>query len=75
MSEIDNSEEVSMSEIDVDIECHRCNDTGFITVRNTYPMTYVCAGSPPDSARGVAEARCDRCDPVARFIDESEDDE
>lgn len=53
-----------------DILCYHCEDTGWITVRNTYPMSYVCAGSPPDNARGVTEARCDFCDPVRRFTDE-----
>ena len=56
-----------------DVECTRCNDTGWITVRVTFPMTYVCAGSPPDDAKGVTEARCDRCDPVSRFQNETED--
>lgn len=56
-----------------DVECTRCNDTGYITVRVTYPMSYVCAGSPPDDAKGVTELRCDRCDPVSRFQEEDED--
>lgn len=56
-----------------DVECMHCNDTGYITVRAAYPMSYVCAGSPPDDAKGVTEARCDRCDPVARFKEETED--
>lgn len=56
-----------------DVECTHCNDTGYITVRVTCPMSYVCAGSPPDGAKGVTEARCDRCDPVERFQDETED--
>lgn len=56
-----------------DVECTYCNDTGYITVRTAYPMSYVCAGSPPDDAKGVTEARCDRCDPVSRFQEETED--
>lgn len=56
-----------------EIECTRCNDTGWITVRVTYPMAYVCAGAPPDYARGVAEARCDHCDPVVRWREETEE--
>ena len=57
-----------------DVECSRCNDTGFITRRTTYPMTYVCAGSPPDDAKNVAEARCDYCDPVERWHEEFDGD-
>ena len=41
--------------------CDRCNDTGFVTVRNHWPMAYVCAGSPPEDARGVCEAPCREC--------------
>ena len=55
-------------------ECNRCEDTGRITVRVSYPMSYVCAGDPPGYARGVAGARCDRCDPVARWREECEDE-
>lgn len=58
-----------------ELKCHRCNGAGWITVRNTYPMSYVCAGSPPEYARGVTEARCDYCDPIQRFEDEVEDEE
>jgi hypothetical protein len=56
-----------------DFNCPHCEDTGFITVRTTYPMSYVCAGSPPEDARGVCEARCPNCDPVmlaAEYDDE-----
>ena len=56
------------------INCTRCEDTGRITVRASYPMSYVCAGEPPDYARGVTGARCDRCDPVARWDEECEDE-
>ena len=55
-----------------DIECTRCNDTGVITRRAIFPMSYVCAGSPPDDARGVVEARCDVCNPVQRWHDETD---
>jgi hypothetical protein len=41
--------------------CERCDDTGYITVRNTFPMAYVCPGSPPEYAAGVCEAKCDAC--------------
>lgn len=58
-----------------DIICFRCEDTGFITVRTTFPMSFVCAGPPPEYARGVTEARCDRCDPIARWADEVEEEE
>ncbi len=47
-----------------DFNCPHCEDTGRITVRVTYPMSYVCAGEPPDDARGVTGARCPNCDPV-----------
>lgn len=57
-----------------DIECRHCNDTGYVTVLTRFPMTYVCAGSPPDDAKNVTEARCDRCDPVARWQDEVDDE-
>lgn len=54
-----------------DFVCDRCHDTGIITVRVTYPMSYVGPGSPAEYARNVTEARCDRCDPVARFAEET----
>ena len=57
-----------------DFTCLRCEDTGRITVRVSYPMSYVCAGEPPDYAKGVTGARCDRCDPVARWSEECEDE-
>lgn len=41
------------------IRCQRCLDSGRITVRNYYPMTYVAAGDPPEGARGVTGAWCD----------------
>ena len=58
-----------------DFLCDLCEDTGFITVRTTYPMTYVCAGSPPEDARGVFESRCTHCDPVMRAQSEEMGDE
>ena len=54
--------------------CPRCEGTGRVTVRVSYPMSYVCAGEPPDYAKGVTGARCDRCDPVARWSEECEDE-
>ena len=42
--------------------CDRCNDTGWIAVRNSYPMSYVGPGPCPDYATGVCDAPCDRCD-------------
>lgn len=56
-------------------ECSRCNDTGYITVRDTYPMSYVCAGSPPDDAKGVVEVPCNICNPVGRWQEETADEE
>ncbi len=53
--------------------CPRCEGTGRITVRVSYPMSYVCAGDPPDYARGVTGARCRWCDPVARWDEETEE--
>jgi len=41
--------------------CEHCAGTGWITVRTRHPMSYVCAGSPPDYATGVCEARCNEC--------------
>lgn len=55
-----------------DVECTHCNDTGFVTVRKTFPMSYVCAGSPPDYAKGVVEVPCNRCNPVGRWQEETE---
>lgn len=40
--------------------CECCRGTGWITVR-THSLGYVCAGSPPDYATGVAEAPCYEC--------------
>ena len=57
-----------------DFDCRRCEDTGRISVRVTFPMSYVGPGDPPDYARGVAGARCDRCDPVARFPEGFDDE-
>ena len=57
-----------------DFICQRCEDTGRITVRNRYPMSYVCAGDPPDYARGITGARCRWCDPIARWQEECEDE-
>ena len=54
--------------------CHRCDGTGFITVRCNYPMSYVGPGSPPEYAKNVTEARCDYCDPIQRFQDEVMED-
>ena len=61
------------SDVD-DIDCPHCNDTGFITLRTTFPMTYVCAGSPPDDAKDVVEVPCDRCNPIARWAEECEEE-
>jgi hypothetical protein len=55
-----------------DFVCHKCQDTGFITVRNTFPMSYVCAGPPPEDARGVCESVCMFCDPIGIFRAEEE---
>jgi hypothetical protein len=56
------------------IICTKCEDTGYITVRYYYPMSYVCAGWPPEDARGVCGARCNYCDPVIRATEEEESD-
>lgn len=58
-----------------DFMCERCEDSGIITVRVMFPMSYVGAGSPPEDARGICESRCRWCDPVARFREEMEDDD
>lgn len=49
----------------VSVPCSRCADTGRITVRTTYPMSWVCAGEPPDDARNVVGQDCYECN--ARF--------
>lgn len=41
--------------------CAQCAGTGRVTIRVTYPMSYVCAGEPPEDARGVAGVTCDHC--------------
>jgi hypothetical protein len=46
--------------------CERCNDTGWITVRVHYPMSYVGAGWPPEDARGVAGSKCWECGAAAK---------
>jgi hypothetical protein len=56
-----------------DFICERCEDTGRITVRVTYPMSYVAPGEPPDYAHGVTGSRCDQCDPVARWSGENDE--
>lgn len=42
-------------------ECERCDGSGFIVERNTFPMSYVGPGPAPDYARGVTDSRCDEC--------------
>ena len=56
-----------------DVECTRCNDTGYITVRVTFPMSYVCAGPSPEYAKGVTDVRCDACDPMKCFQEEADE--
>lgn len=41
--------------------CERCDDSGWIVVRNHYPMSYVGPGPAPDYARNVTDAKCDEC--------------
>ena len=57
-----------------DFICDKCEDSGLIGVRNTFPMSYVGPGPVPDDARGVCEVRCSYCDPVARFREECDDE-
>jgi hypothetical protein len=38
--------------------CDVCNGTGWITVRTTFPHSFVCAGDPPEDARGMVGVRC-----------------
>jgi hypothetical protein len=42
--------------------CDRCDNTGWITVRSSGSMSFVCAGPAPDDARGVTDISCDECD-------------
>jgi hypothetical protein len=61
-----NPQPVELEDLDGDDEseehCDRCDDTGWIAVRNSYPMSYVGPGPCPDYATGVCDAPCDRCD-------------
>jgi len=47
--------------------CEWCNGSGEVTVRTSFPMSYVCAGEPPEEARGVVGIPCGECD--ARHAD------
>ena len=44
-----------------DAACERCEGTGWFTVRTTWPQSYVCAGEPPEDARGMVGAPCTEC--------------
>lgn len=46
----------------VDRECHRCQGSGEVAVRCTFPMTEVGPGPVPDYARGVTGSKCPGCD-------------
>lgn len=45
----------------VSVPCDRCADTGRITVRTAFPMSYMRAGEPPEDARNVIGADCYEC--------------
>ncbi len=51
-----------MSEVEKPPHYERCDDSGWIAVRTSSPMTYVGPGPCPDYAVGVCDAPCDRCD-------------
>lgn len=51
--------------------CPRCHDTGRITVRVQSPMSYVCAGDPPDDARNVVGVDCYACSPWPTKVEAS----
>ncbi len=42
-------------------DCERCNDTGWIVVRTSFPMSYVGPGPCPEYATGVTNVRCRDC--------------
>jgi hypothetical protein len=44
-----------------DAACDVCNGTGWLTVRSTFPCAYVCAGEPPEDAKGVTGWPCSDC--------------
>lgn len=46
----------------LDRECPRCQGSGEIAVRVTFPMTEVGSGPVPDYARGVTARKCTGCD-------------
>lgn len=42
-------------------ECKRCNGSGEIARRTTYPLSYVGPGPVPEDARNVCGVTCDEC--------------
>ena len=48
-------------EYDGPICCKLCNDTGWIVVRTSFPMSYVGPGPCPEDATGVINVRCREC--------------
>lgn len=42
-------------------ECKRCNGSGEIARRTTYPLSYVGPGPVPEDARNVCGVTCDVC--------------
>jgi len=49
------------AELAADMLCDYCNGTGMVTVRTTFPCSYVCAGEPPEDARSMTGAPCGEC--------------
>jgi hypothetical protein len=57
--QLDDADEAA--ELAADAICDYCNGTGMVTVRTTFPCSYVCAGEPPEDARGMTGAPCGEC--------------
>jgi hypothetical protein len=49
------------AELAADMACDYCNGTGWVTVSTRFPCAYICAGEPPEDARGMVGAPCTEC--------------
>ena len=43
-------------------KCERCNGTGEIGRRTTFPLSYIGPGPVPEDATNAFAAKCDECD-------------
>lgn len=41
--------------------CSKCEDTGIVTVRVTYPMSYICSGDHSKDGSGLTCINCPDC--------------